>query len=111
MSENSNNAVYLNPVDADTALKQLFNSTGEEERHRKSHCTVERHRHEYTAGWDGISQEDIDGECDKENELAGTEKWSHVETSQVGALHDLGDLFSRRTQNTNNEMWPMLLIP
>ena len=72
---------YLNPADADTALKQLLDGTGEEECDGESHGGVEWHSHKHTTCWDGISQKDVEGEGDKNDDLAGAEEGSHVETS------------------------------
>lgn len=43
-------AAYLNPADADAALKQLLDGTREEERDGESHSCVQGHRHKDTAG-------------------------------------------------------------
>lgn len=74
-------AAYLNPADADTALKQLLDGTWEEERDGESHRSVQRDRHKHTAGRDGISQEDIKGESDEEDDLAGAVEGGHVKAS------------------------------
>lgn len=91
-------ALYLNPPDADAALEQLFDGTGEEERDGEPHRGVQRHGHKHTAGRDGVAQQHVEGECDENDDLASTEKRGHVETSQVGALHDLGDLLPGTTK-------------
>lgn len=72
---------YLNPADADTALKQLLDGVWKEQCDGESHGTVQRYRHEHPAGWDGVSQEDVQGERDEDNDLAGAEEGGHVETS------------------------------
>ncbi len=97
-------AAYLNPADADAALKQLLNGTGEEECDGETHSRVQRHRHKHTAGRDGISQKDVEGEGDEDDDLAGAEEGGHVEASQIGALHDLGDLLAVNTKRSNNHM-------
>lgn len=68
-------------MDADAALKQLLDGAGEEQRDGESHGGVQRHRHEHTAGCDGISQKDIEGEGDEDDDLAGAEEGGHVESS------------------------------
>lgn len=85
---------YLNPADADSGLVQLLDGAGEEERDGEPHGAVQRHRHEHAAGGNGVAQQDVEGEGDEEDDLAGAEEGGHVEASQVGALHDLGDLLS-----------------
>lgn len=89
---------HLDSADADSALKQLLDGTREEERDGEAHGAVERHRHEHAAGGDGVPQEDVEGEGDKEDDLAGAEEGGHVEASQVGALQDHGDLLPERAQ-------------
>lgn len=89
---------YLNPADADAALEQLLDGTWEEQRDGESHRRVQRHRHKHTAGRNGVSQEDVQGEGDEDDDLAGAEEGRHVETSQIGALHDLGDLLPKTTK-------------
>lgn len=73
--------LYLNPVDTDTALKQLLDGVRKEQCDGESHRTVQRHRHKHPAGCDGVSQEDVQGECDEDDDLAGAEEGGHVETS------------------------------
>lgn len=72
---------YLDPADADAALEQLLDGAGEEERDGESHGGVQRHRHEHAAGCDGVSQQDVEGEGDEEDDLAGAEEGCHVEAS------------------------------
>lgn len=95
---------YLNPADADARLEQLLDGVGEEERDGEPHRRVQRHGHEDAAGGDGVSQQDVEGEGDEDDDLAGAEERRHVEASQVGALHDLGDLLPGRTQVSNHHM-------
>lgn len=101
LSESFEYFLYLNPPNADPALKQLFNGAGEEERDGEPHGRVQRHRHKHTAGGDGVPQQHVDGERDEHDDFAGAEKRRHVETSQVGALHDLGDLLPRMTKRNS----------
>lgn len=93
---------YLNPSNADTGLKKLLDSRGEEERDGEAHGGVQRHGHEHAAGRDGIPQQHVERERDEEDDLAGAEERGHVETSEVGALHDLGDLLPVKGQTKHN---------
>ena len=97
-NQNIKAAAYLNPADADASLKKLLDGAGEEECDGESHRGVQRHRHKHTAGWDGVSQKDVEGEGDEDDDLAGAEEGGHVEAAQVGALHDLGDLLAKTKQ-------------
>lgn len=72
---------YLDPPNADPALKKLLNGTGEEERDGEPHRRVQRHRHKHTAGGDGVAQQHVDGEGEENDDLARAEKRRHVETS------------------------------
>lgn len=87
---------HLNPADADAALKQLLNGVGEEERDGEPHRAVQRHGDKDAAGRDGVAQQHVEREGDEDDDLAGAEEGGHVEASQVGALHDLGDLLAGR---------------
>lgn len=88
---------YLNPLYADTALIQCLYGIWEKQRDSEAHSTVQGHCHKHTAGWDGVSQKDIERKGDKDNYLAGTKEGGHVEASQVGAFHDFGDLLAKIT--------------
>lgn len=85
---------YLNPADADAALEQLLDGVGEEKRDGEPHRAVQRHGDEDAAGRDGVAQQHVEGEGDEDDDLARAEEGGHVEASQVGALHDLGDLLA-----------------
>lgn len=87
-------ATHLYPVDTDAALKQLLNGVGEEERDGEPHWAVQGHGDEDAAGRDGVAQQHVEGEGDEDDDLAGAEEGGHVEASQVGAFHDLGDLLA-----------------
>lgn len=73
------NKVYLNPSNADTGLKQLLDGTWEEECDGESHGGVQGNRNKHATGHDLIPQEDVEGERDEDDDLAGTEKGRHVE--------------------------------
>lgn len=72
--------LYLNPADADAALEQLLDGIGEEEGDGEPHGGVQWHRHKHAAGWYGISEEDVEGEGDEDDDLAGAEEGGHIET-------------------------------
>lgn len=97
-------ASYLNPADADSGLIQRLDGIREEERDGEPHGGVQRHRHKHAAGCEGVPQEDVGGEGDEEHDLAGAEEGGHVEASQVGALHDLGDLLPEGAQGGDNHL-------
>lgn len=89
---------YLNPSNADASLEQFLDGVWEKQRDCKPHGTVQRHCYKHSAGWDGVSQKDEEGKGDKNNYLAGRKERGHVEASQVGALHDFGDLLAKTTR-------------
>ena len=99
---------YLYPANADQGLRETLDGVGEEEGDGQSDGAVQAHGNKHPAGWDGVPQENVDGEGHKDDDLTGREEGGHVEASQVGAAHDLWDFLSvetRRERLLKNRTW------
>lgn len=86
--------IYLNPSDTDERLRDLLYGKGKEERNGESDCPVEGNSHKHSAGGQRVSCQHVNTHGDEDDDLAGHEERRHVQATQVGAFHDLGDFHS-----------------
>ena len=85
---------YHNSRNADSRFGNLFYSQREEEGDGQFNCPVQRHSDKHTAGVYVVPKKSINGESEKYDDFAASKKGGHVETSEVGTLHDLTDFLS-----------------
>lgn len=73
--------IYLNPANADQSLRQLLHGQGKEQGECELDGAVERHGDKHTAGGDGVAQESVGGEGNKDYDLTAGKEGGHVESS------------------------------
>lgn len=86
--------IYFNPSDTDERLRDLLYGKGKEQRNGESDCPIEGNSHKHSACRQLVSIQNVNTHSDEDDDLAGHKKRCHVQATQIGAFHDLGDFQS-----------------
>lgn len=86
--------IYLNPSNADERLRDLLYGKGKEECDGESDRSIEGNSHKHSASRQLVSCQHVDTDGDEDDNLVGHKERCHVQATQEGAFHDLGDFHS-----------------